>query len=115
MPVLPVKALPTGWQTARIEGFEYTTSTTGNPMVKVEVSLESGELTDIYLIVTQDCLGFESFLSACGEDKVASSIRAKLNPSFELDDLIGRTLKIDIPKWGGFIKNFIRDPNAKRS
>lgn len=107
MPVLPFGRIAPGWHTATVEGFTYRPSTSGgNPMVDVDATLDSGELTSIYLVVTTDGQAFASFLIACGERAVADQLVKKRNPSFELDDLIGRSLRVYIPD-AGFISKFM--------
>lgn len=122
MPVLPVTAIAPGWHEATIEGFTYRSSTSNaNPMVEVDITLDTGELTSFYLLVTQGQEAFQKFMYAVGRLDIAESIRAKLNPSFELDDTIGERIQVLIPANSGFITQYMRIPkdpripNAKRS
>lgn len=95
MPVIPIRRLEAGIHKAKIEGFEYRSSTSNqNPMVVMEVSLESGELVNVYLMVTVDARDLVNLLVTCGERQVARELAHKKNPSFELDDLIGRDIQV---------------------
>lgn len=70
-------------------------------MLQVEVSLESGQITDIFLVLTTDGREIASFLTALGYDRTADTLtRKRTVPSFELDELIGEKLKIYIPPTG---------------
>jgi len=85
-------------------------------MVQVELTLETGQLIDIYLMVTTDGADFIKFLSACGQTSVAEDLRRKRNPAFDLDELIGTRLEVFVP-CSGFITEYhsIQTLNAKRS
>ena len=97
MPVLPFKRLAAGRQTATIEGFEYKASASNsNPMIVVELALSTGELVNFWVLITVDSAPLMEFLRAAGEQEVAKAIRKKENPSFELDNLIGRTIEVAI-------------------
>jgi hypothetical protein len=109
MPKLPVSPLPVGWTLATVEGITFRASISGrNPMLAVEVSLESGQLTDLYLVISTGAWEIQAFLVALGFTKEAEALRRKRVPAFELDDCIGKKLKIHIPREGGFIKDFMR-------
>lgn len=108
MPKLPFGSLPTGWQIVTVQGVTFKSSRVDNPMLQVEVSIDStGQLTDIYLVLTTDGGQVREFLLACGFHKEAHELRQHRVPLFELDDLIGKQLKVYIPPYGGFIKSFI--------
>lgn len=107
MPLLPVTAIKPGWHDATLEGFTFRPSSKGNPMVEVEVTLDTGELTSFYLLVTFDGAGYFDFLRAAGEAAAAASLRRHPPkvPDIDLDDLIGRHIQILIPD-SGFISQF---------
>lgn len=97
MPKLPafLEFRQNGRYTAKIEDFEFKPSTSnGNPMVAVELSLDDGKLAVYYIMVTFDGKPMEDFLRACGEREAANQLHARKNPKFELDDLIGRSIDV---------------------
>lgn len=111
MPVLPVTAIAPGWHEATIEGFTYRSSTSNaNPMIEVDVTLDTGELTSFYLLVTQSGEAFRKFLCAVGRGDIAGAMLLKLNPSFDLDDTIGERIQILVPRHNGFITQYMQAP-----
>ena len=108
MPVIPALGRSIdGAHTATIQGFEFKPSTSnGNPMVVVELSLPTGDLINGYIMISYNGREMEEFLRLCGELDTADALRAKHNPSFELDDLIGRQIPVVIDH--GLITSFGR-------
>lgn len=94
---------------AEILGFTLKDSGNSNPMIVVNLLLDIGEEVAVYLVITANAESaakgapsLMKLLRVCGEHKVADSLRAKLNPSFELDTLIGRKIGARCDRAGFF-------------
>lgn len=88
MPVINISAIEPGYHKAIIESFEVRESSNHNPMIVVEVTLDTGELVNGYLVITTHAAELCSFLRSANCPDVAAQITDKM-PDFELDDLIG--------------------------
>lgn len=100
MPVLNLSPIAQGWHDATIESFEMRESANHNPMIVVEVTLDSGELINGYLVITTHATELKDFLRAAGEGQVAAQIKKGRMPQFELDELIGRSLQCAVNHIG---------------
>lgn len=96
MPKLPVSPMMDGWHLATIQAVTFRPSANSNPMLEVEVTLESGRLTNVYVLVTTRGDEIRELLWACGENQVADDIFRRRNPAFELDNLIGRQISVHV-------------------
>lgn len=99
MPKLPVviSSIPDGLQRATITGVEVKQSSKQNPMIKVELALESGQLIDDYLVIlAQGAAALPMLLRACGYHNEAEQLMRHKVPDFELDNLEGREVRVDM-------------------
>lgn len=83
-----------------ITGIEYRNANrSDNPMLVVEVALESGALVNCYCVVTVDGSQMYHLLRACGRSGEAEQIKRHKVPDVELDDLIGT--QVDVRAFNG--------------
>lgn len=99
------------WETlkGRIISMDYRQAkSSGNPMIVPKIQFEYEGRTferDAYLVIGGDgAMGFEQFMTACGEEAIGKAYRSPSTaPDFDLDDLIGRVVSFYFTS-DGFVK-----------
>ena len=100
MPVIPITSIDKGWHEAVVESFELRDSSNNNPMIVVELLLDTGEMINGYLVITTHAEELTNFLTACGRNDLSILIRKKKMPDYELNELEGTKILVDID-WRG--------------
>lgn len=91
------RVAPTVWRVATVGNFRFRPGDNAAPAyLDADVHLSKTERILATIPITDDCAQLVAFLRACGEKTVADAVERGEHPSFDLDQIDGRKVKVQI-------------------